>query len=243
MSLWFTGYPDQAARRHREAMAVIEALNIHACTAYGLGIGMMIHYEHRDLSTVLAVSDQLLAISEEGGYLLWAAQGHIYRGWARAMRGAPEAGLVEMNAGLESYKQTGSSIMMPQMCLMLAEVQRAAGRPGEALAAVSRGLKLVEEQQEYVYEPELHRLRGEVQIAQGANAAGAASLRRAIDIARAQQSKMAELRAAVGLARVLRETGCGAEAHAIVQPLRDWFTEGHDLPELREARTILDAPP
>ena len=241
MSLWFTGYPDQAAQRHGEAMAMIEALNIPACTAYGLGNVMMFHYERRDRASIAAVAEQLIAVSAEGGFLIWEAQGRIYRGWAEGMHGAPEAGLADMRAGLESYRQTGSSIMMPQMCLMEAEVLWEAGRPGEALAALSRGLKLVDEQQEYVYEPELYRLKGEVQFAQGATASGETSLRRALDIARAQHSKMVELRAAVALAKLQRDTGRSADAQALLQPLYDWFQEGRDTPVLLEAGAVLAA--
>ena len=153
----------------------------------------------------------------------------------------PEAGIAEMRAGLDSYRLTGSGLMTPQLCIMLAEAQLRAGRPGEALASVSRGLRYVDESQEHVHEPELHRLRGEIMIAQGGSSAGEASLNRAIQIAQAQQAKMLELRAAVSLAKLHRDRGRTAEAAALLQPLYEWFQEGRDLPELVEARAILDS--
>jgi class 3 adenylate cyclase/predicted ATPase/ABC-type transport system involved in cytochrome c biogenesis ATPase subunit len=241
MSLWFMGYPDQAEQRRRQAWAFIEALAIPACTAYGLGNALMIDYARRDRVALAPRAEQLYMLATEGGQLLWAAQGRIYRGWVQAMEGDPEAGIAEMNAGLESYRLTGSGLMMPQMCLMLAEAQWRAGRPGEALAALSRGLKLAGEKLEHVHEPELHRLKGEIQIALGANAAGEASLRLALELAQAQQAKMLELRAAIALAKLQRDTGRSAEARALLEPLRDWFLEGHDTPELIETRAILDA--
>jgi class 3 adenylate cyclase/predicted ATPase len=239
LSLWFMGYPEQAEQARINAWAAIEALGIPACTAYALGCILMIHYARRDRATVARLSEELYTLASDGGFLLWASQGRIYRGWAQAMNDDMEAGIAEMKAGLEGYRLTGSDLMTTQFCLMMAEAQLSAGRPGEALAALSRGLRYVETHQERAFEPELHRLRGEIMIAQGAGAAGEASLRRAIERAQAQQAKMLELRAAIALARLRWDQGQAAEAAALLQPLEGWFKEGRDLPELVEARAIL----
>jgi class 3 adenylate cyclase/predicted ATPase len=242
MSLWFMGYPEQAEQARINAWAVIEALGIPACSAYALGCVLMIHYARRDVATVARLSEELYGMASDGGFLLWAAQGRIYRGWAQAMQGGTEAGIAEMKAGLESYRLTGSDLMTTQFCLMMAEAQLRAGRPGEALAALSRGLRYIDTHQERAFEPELHRLRGEIMIAQGATGAGEASLRRAIELARGQQARMLELRAAIALAKLRRGQGQTAEAAALLQSLAEWFKEGRDLPELLETRAILDSP-
>ncbi len=240
MSNWFMGYPDQAEQARTDAWATIEALSVPACTVYALACAMMIHYARRDYETVRRTSQPLVAQATEGGFLLWAAQGRIYRGWVEAMTEDPEAGIAEMKAGLESYRMTGSDLMTPQFCLMMAEAQLRAGRPGGALGSISRGLRYVEESQEHVHEPELHRLRGEIMIAQGATSAGEASLSKAIERAQAQQAKMLELRAALRLAKLRREQGRNPEAAALLQPLYAWFQEGQDTPELREAGALLE---
>ncbi|MGH9606309.1 MAG: AAA family ATPase [Terracidiphilus sp.] len=239
-SLWFMGYPEQAEKARNLSWEMIETLNIPACTAFGLGNLLLVVYSRRDLEEIDRISDKLCALCAEGGYLLWAAQGRIYRGWVEAMRANSEAGIDEIKAGVEAYRLTGSNLMTPQFSLMMAEAQLKAGRPGEALGAISRGLRYAEEFHEGAQEPELHRLRGEILIAQGATSAGEASLHRAIERAQAQQAKMLELRAALALAKVRRERGRSDEAAALLQPIHDWFQEGRDLPELREARVFLD---
>lgn len=239
MSLWFMGYPEQAERVRQTAWAMIEALNIPACTAYGLGNVLMIHYARRDTATVRRVADDLHALSIDGGFLLWTAQAHIYRGWALAIDEDPEAGIAEMKAGLEDYRLTGSGLMTTQFSLMMAEAQLRARRPGEALASISRGLKYVDECNERAFEPELHRLRGEILIAQGAGSAAEASLNRAIEHAQAQKARMLELRAALTLTRLKRDQGRGAEAAVRLQTLNEWFREGRDTPELLEAGALL----
>jgi class 3 adenylate cyclase/predicted ATPase/ABC-type transport system involved in cytochrome c biogenesis ATPase subunit len=236
MSLWFLGYPDQAEQARLKSWAVIEALDIPACTALGLGDGLMIHYARRDLSAIGARVERLYALSTEGGLLLWAGQARIYRGWLQAMQGDPEAGLAEMKSGVEAYRLTGSGVQMPHWCLMTAEARWRAGRLEEATESISEGLATAEEHEERVYESELYRVRGEIQFEQGADADGEASLRRAIEVARAQNAKMVELRAALAFARLVRRE---SEARELLRPLDDWFLEGRDMPELREARTIL----
>jgi class 3 adenylate cyclase/predicted ATPase len=239
MSHWFLGYPEHAERARINAWATIEALANPACTVYARACAMMIHYARRDRDTVEQSAEVLYKEASEGGYLLWAAQGRIYRGWAQAMNGSPEAGIVEMKEGLEAYRMTGSNLMTPQFCLMMAEAQLRAGRLGEALAAITRGLRYASESQEHVHEPELHRLRGEILLMQGASGAGEASLRRAIECAQGQKAKMLELRAALVFAKMRVGQRRDREAAELLQPLEAWFTEGRDIPELREAREIL----
>jgi class 3 adenylate cyclase/predicted ATPase len=241
MSHWFMGYPEQAEQARKNAWAAIEALNLPACTVYALACAMMVYFARRDYATLQQNSETLFQLANEGGFLLWAAQGRIYRGWVQAMKENADAGIAEMKAGFESYHLTGSELMMPQWQLMLAEAQLRAGRPGEALAALSRGMAHVNDFQEHVHEPELHRLRGEILIAQGAGSAGETSLLRAMEIARTQKARMLELRAAIALARHFRTNRRVAEAIGLLQPLAEWFQEGRDLPEIRETCTLLES--
>ncbi len=241
MSQWFMGYPEQAEQARKNAWAVIETLNLPACTVYALACAMMIQFARRDYATVRQSAETLWQLANDGGFLLWVAQGRIYRGWVQAMTENPDAGIAEMKAGFESYRLTGSELMSTQWQIMLAEAQLRANRPGEALAALSRGMAHVTNFREHVHEPELHRLRGEILIAQGAGSSGETSLYRAIEIARAQQARMLELRAAISLAKHIRTQGRITEAIGLLQPLDDWFQEGRDLPELREAREILES--
>jgi class 3 adenylate cyclase/tetratricopeptide (TPR) repeat protein len=241
LSLYFLGYPEQAEETRRKALAIIEELNIPACTAYALGCTLDFHYLRRDLAAIRRVADQTYALSSEDGYVFWVAHARIFQAWIAAMTGDADRGIAKMHAALESYRLTGSGFQMPKFSLMMAEAQLQAGRPGDALAALSRGLQHADECQEYVYQPELHRLRGEIHFRQG-NAAGAeASLICALELARRQQAKTLELRAAVPLAKLYCDQGRIAEARALLQPLDEWFQEGRNLPELREAGGILQS--
>jgi len=62
----------------------------------------------------------------------------------------------------------------------------------------------------------------------------------AIEIARGQSAKLFVLRAAASLARLWSEQGKRAEARELLAPTYEWFTEGFNLRDLKEAKALLD---
>ena len=67
------------------------------------------------------------------------------------------------------------------------------------------------------------------------------SLRAALDLSQQQQARGFELRAATALARLLVSSDRMPGAHAVLDPVYRWFTEGHDTADLIAARTLLDS--
>jgi predicted ATPase len=62
----------------------------------------------------------------------------------------------------------------------------------------------------------------------------------AISIARSQQAKSFELRTATSLARLWQQQGKRKEAHDLLAPVYNWFTEGFDTLDLKDAKALLD---
>ncbi len=62
----------------------------------------------------------------------------------------------------------------------------------------------------------------------------------AIKASREPESKTIELRAATSLARLWQSQGKSEEAHDVLAPVYDWFTEGFDTADLKEAKALLD---
>src|SRR5262249_55490418 len=86
------------------------------------------------------------------------------------------------------------------------------------------------------------RIKGEVLLT-GSHAAKDEAehcFRTAIEVARTQEAKWWELRATTSLARVLRDTNRRDEARAMLTEIYNWFTEGLDLPDLKDAKALLD---
>jgi predicted ATPase len=62
----------------------------------------------------------------------------------------------------------------------------------------------------------------------------------AIRLARQQNARLAELRATISLAQLVAKEGCRQQARFLLAEIYNWFTEGFDLPDLREAKALID---
>jgi len=92
------------------------------------------------------------------------------------------------------------------------------------------------------WEAELHRITGELVLAQhdDDHAEAEKAFSRALATARHQEAKSLELRAATSLARLWQARGKAAEARDLLAPIYDWFTEGFDTPDFKDAKALLD---
>ena len=59
-------------------------------------------------------------------------------------------------------------------------------------------------------------------------------------MARKQGAKSWELRATTSLARLLASQGHREEARTMLAEIYNWFTEGFDTADLKEAKALLD---
>ena len=64
--------------------------------------------------------------------------------------------------------------------------------------------------------------------------------RQAIAVAERQSAKLFQLRASTSLARLWRDQGKRAEARDLLGPIYNWFTEGFDAPDLKDAKALLE---
>jgi predicted ATPase len=61
-----------------------------------------------------------------------------------------------------------------------------------------------------------------------------------IEVARRQSAKSLELRATMSLARLLTKQGRRNEARAMLATIYNWFTEGFDTADLKDAKALLE---
>ncbi len=81
---------------------------------------------------------------------------------------------------------------------------------------------------------------GDLLNAAGDRSAAERHYRQAIAVAERQSAKLFQLRASTSLARLWRDQGKRAEARDLLRPIYNWFTEGFDAPDLKDAKALLD---
>ena len=107
---------------------------------------------------------------------------------------------------------------------------------------VEEGFASVAKTGEQIGSPSLHHVKGELLLAQNPSDVAEAEqcFRTAIEIARRQSARSAELRATTSLARLLAKQGRRDEARAMLAEIYNWFTEGFDTADLKDAKALLD---
>jgi len=87
---------------------------------------------------------------------------------------------------------------------------------------------------------ELLRIKADLMLQSEATAAAEDLLQQALHLARRQGALSWELRAAISLARLLRDENRTADAIACLQPVYDRFTEGFGTIDLIGAKQLLN---
>ena len=158
-----------------------------------------------------------------------------------AQRGQGEEGRAQVRQGIAAVRATGTALLMPYFCTVLADVCDHLGHTEEGLRALAEAHTLAEQHEDRWWEAEICRLRGVVLLRQPGTpqAEAEAWLQRALDVARRQEAKSLELRAAMSLSRLWQQQGKRQEAYDLLAPIYHWFTEGFDTADLQDARALL----
>jgi predicted ATPase len=183
-----------------------------------------------------------LRLSDEHGFAFFSALGAIDLGAAIVAQGRVDEGASKIEEGARAYSITGSRLWRPYFLGLLAHARGNAGHVDEGLVLVFEGLDTVNKTNERWCQAELYRVEGDLLLLRtGANEDEAeGSIRKAITTAREQRSRSFELRATMSLARLLRDTGRRDEARAMLADIYNWFTEGFDTADLKDAKALLD---
>jgi len=238
-ALWILGYPDQALRQLKEAMRIARELDHPHTLAFILVAACELNWFLGNFPQINTDTEELIPLSEKGGFLYMGAHGYFYRGERAALEGKVKEGISQMRQGLTIMKGTGTLTCFTRLLARVADACRKAGAIKEGLSAVDEALAIVKEYDERYVEPELYRLKGELlRLSGGPDNQIEGYFRQAIEVSRRRQYKSWELRAAMSLGRLLQQQGKTQEARKILEEIHDWFSEGFDSPDWKEAKAL-----
>jgi predicted ATPase len=240
-TLFALGYPDQALARSREAVTIARETSHLASLAFAqffhCALGQL---SRRDEAEVRTEAETLVRLASEQGFQYWLAGGTVLGGWALARSGEPEAGLAQLHRGLADWRATGAEHFLPHFLTLAADAYGQVGRLTKGLDLLQEAVSRVKRSGERWYEAELYRFKAKLLMTGSDHHEAETCLRRALTVARAQDARAWELRAAIDLARLWHAQGKSAEARNLLTPIYDWFSEGCDTPDLKDAKALLD---
>jgi tetratricopeptide (TPR) repeat protein len=234
------GYPDTARNGSDKILATARQSGDPAWIAHALFSDAWVNYPLGDACRVLGGAEEQLTIGTEYGMGAYLPQGTLHRGWALAVQRQTDEGVHDMLRRFWLRIRTmGRNGMLVSL---IAETYLAIGRPEEGLEVISDGLAGAEKTGHRYYEARLHHLKGRLLLMQNSLSADEAEncFRTAIEVARRQGAKLFELGATTSLARLLAQLGHRDEARMMLADIYNWFTEGFDTTDLKEAKALLD---
>ncbi len=236
------GHPDRALEHLEEAIEQSRA-HLHPYSlAYALNWGAVINHICGRPRRVLKCAEEAIEIATERGLSQQLGGALIFRASALALvANAEVAGpAVDQLQGVIGAPQTGP--VAGPFLTALADTLRRLDRLDDALVLVNSWLAFATEIHAPYWDAECHRLKGEILCAKDPAACEEAEslFLGAIASAKSQDGKYFELRAATSLARHWLRQGNKAEARNLLAPIYDWFTEGFDTLDLKDAKALLE---
>jgi predicted ATPase len=243
LALWVLGYPERALADAERALDDAREIGHATTLMYALYCASLTHILCRRYAAVGTLVDELVALADEKGALLWKAFGMLQQGGLFALTGKAADSVQTIASALIAFRSTGSTFFVPTYLSSLARAYAELGQFDDAWRCIDEATTAVETTKERWCEADIHRIAGEIALMGPERDAAKAEayFERALAVARSQQAKSWELRAATSLARLRRDQGKRSQALGLLAPIYGWFTDGFDTLDLKEAKALLDA--
>jgi predicted ATPase len=236
--LWLQGYPDQAQVRVETALQLAEEIDHPYTRTQAMLLSADFYHFLSDWPRCQAQAERGLELASKWQFPFCHAGCTMHLGMALAQQGDLDRGIGILRQGLDAWKATGNRMAVAYWDARLAEIYLLAGKREEGLAALDESFR---HREEVFWQPEQYRLGAELLLLRpGHHVEAEASLRKSLRLARSQGAGSLELRAAMSLARLLRQRGRTAEGRHLLAKCYAGFSEGFDTVDLIEAKALLD---
>jgi predicted ATPase len=195
-----------------------------------------------DYASAIALVDEVLALADKKGAMQWKSFGMLLRGWLFSAIGRSSEAVSTITSAIAAWRSLGAKVFVPLFLSQLASAHVNLGQFEDAWRCISEAITVGETGKETCWQPDINRIAGEIALLspQRDTVKAEEYFERALAVARQQKAKSWELRAALSLARLWRDQGKPELARELLAPVYEWFTEGFDTLDLKEAKALLD---
>jgi predicted ATPase len=223
------------------ALADADEIGHAATSMFALSHVALANIFRRDDAKAEELVNRLVALGEDKGSLYWKSYGLMLRGWLLLQAGRASEAIAVGTAAVAAIRSTGATAYAPWYMSTLAMAHAALGQFDDAWRCVGEAIGAAEQTGERWCDAEIYRTAAEIALMEPNpdQAKIEAYFDHALATARAQNATSLELRAAIGLARLLRKKGRHADACSLVTPILHRFTEGSGTLDLMEANSLV----
>ncbi len=234
LTLWYMGYPDQAARLLEQSLALARRLGHSFSINYALNWTAMLALEVGEPEAAERAVNETLAHAGEQGFGTWRAFGLVCKARLAFDHAPPAAAVAAGEEALAGVRETNSGAFSAYILSLLGDALRRQGQFDAAEQQFADAMQLLDAGGARWMAAEVLRRRAACEHDLGDTAKALATLEAALDVARTQEARMLELRAAMDLARLQPERGASPLSACLAG-----FTEGFQTRDLRQAEALL----
>jgi predicted ATPase len=238
--LWLQGHPDQAAQIVRRSISDVIAANHPVMFCRALPWAFDVFFWNGDLDDCEEHIDRFIVEARRHNLAILQMVGEAMKGITLLARSETGTGFAVLKGAIEKL-QSRSFGAVSGLRTPLAEALAAADHCDEALDTIDQAIAQARHCNFMMDMPDMLRTKAEVLMRQGNPDLSQAelSLVQALDLARHQGALGYELRAAVGLAKLWQRQGRRQDAHDMLAPVYQQFTEGFQTRGLKMAGQLL----
>jgi predicted ATPase len=242
-AMWVLGYPETALSDAHQAVKYARESDQAATLMFVLlHASLFTHTLRGDYPAASAQAQELFAVADAKGALLWKAAAMMVQGSILGLTGRASDAVQTINSAITGLQETGSILYVPYSLSYLASAHARLAEFKDAWRCIGEAMTTMKTTKENWCEADIYRTAGEIALKSPEPDASKAEayFERALSYARAQQARSWELRTAMSMARLWRDQGKPQQARELLAPVYDWFTEGFDTLDLKEAKALLD---
>ncbi|MBV8772378.1 MAG: tetratricopeptide repeat protein [Deltaproteobacteria bacterium] len=236
------GYPDQALERVRQGLALARDISHQFTLAWVLGFAGELYWTIGNKLAAQKLWEEMAALSRQQAFKPMIAKASVFLGFALVDQGRGDDGITKMYDGLYSLIDSLPKDERLHGAGFLSLALGKTGRVDEGLNKVDQALRLANEAKTFGNLHLLQLIKGHLFLMKSP-----AGLRKAkqcfstaLELARQQNARSDELRAAISLAKLLVQQGRGEQARSMLKKIYNWFTEGFDTADLKDAKALID---
>jgi len=234
------GFPSRSLRVADDAMQAAERSDHPFSLVWGVLARTRALLRNGLFAEAEASASLVLELAEKYGFEARIQNALIHRGEARIALGNGQRGCEELRTGLRGWRETGGIFHLSHWNADAAHLALKAGLRHDAESFLAQAAKVQQETGEHSTQAEILRLQGALFRLDGKHSEAEHALLQALQTAQASGAQMFALRAATELAGLWQDQEKIPEARDLLSATYILFTEGFDIPELKDARELLD---
>jgi len=238
-NLTIMGFVEQARKMSKKLFTLIESRENHISYFHVYYWTAIHHSIIREWDAGEKLIAAYLAIAKKYGDPFYIGQATLISQLIEAYQGDTQA-LLMSEQFIDQLEKLGiKGILGPCKCYV-ADCYLQRRRFEDAIRIGEQTLELTAQTGEIWFDAEVLRIIGDGILGRTDNQSEAEKyFMKALDLAREQKAKLWELRASKSLARLWQQQGKHQQALELLSPVYQWFQEGFDTQDLREAKMLL----